>query len=182
MWFTAAAVAAGALIGVLLGGRPRHLPEHAFHLWPLLLAGLALQVASELGVAARFGFPMVVASYALLLTFAALNFRLTGMGVVMVGIVLNVLPIVVNHGMPVRTSALVRAGVIRTADNAVTIRLRGQRHIVRPSDRLTELGDIVPVRPFHQVVSFGDLVLAIGTVALVVNLLKPPRKQVWRAH
>ena len=78
MWFTAITVAVGALIGLALGGRPRHLPEHTFHLWPLLLGGLALQVLVEADLAGSLGVPLVVRVVRCSCsTFAALNLRLT---------------------------------------------------------------------------------------------------------
>jgi hypothetical protein len=182
MWFTAITVAVGALVGLALGGRPRHLPEHTFHLWPLLLAGLALQVLVEAGAAGSLGVGLTLISYVLLLAFGALNLRLAGMGVVMVGMAMNLVPIAINSGMPVRPSALASAGISPSADRAVYVKLRGERHVETNDDNLVVLGDIIPIRAFRQVVSFGDLVLGIGIVTLIVNLLKPPREQPWRAH
>jgi uncharacterized protein DUF5317 len=181
MWFTAITVAVGALIGLALGGRPRHLPEHNFQSWPLLLAGLALQVLVEVDLLGRFGVVASLISYLLLLAFAALNLRLSGMGVVMVGTVMNVVPIAINNGMPVRPAALVRAHISPSEDAARFAKLRGERHIERPDDHLVVLGDIIPIRLVHQVVSFGDLVLSMGIITLIVNLLRKPRERVWRA-
>ncbi|HZN16491.1 MAG TPA: DUF5317 family protein [Acidimicrobiales bacterium] len=180
MWFTAITVAVGALIGLALGGRPRHLPEHTFHLWPLLLGGLALQVVVEGGLRGRPGLVLVFISYALLLSFSALNLRLAGMGVVMVGVVMNLVPITLNAGMPVRASALVSAGIVKTPDAAPFVRLRGERHLQDDDDRLMVLADIIPVRLLRQVMSFGDLVLSVGTITLIVGLLRPPRRKPWR--
>src|SRR5438270_1133356 len=161
MWFTAITVAVGALIGVALGGRPRHLPEHSFHLWPLLLAGLALQALVEGGLHGGFGVFLVIVSYLGLLAFGALNLRLAGMGVVMVGIFMNVVPIALNAGMPVRARALVDANLAPSLDRAQYVHLRGERHLERPGDHLVVLGDIIPIRAVRQVVSFGDLILGV---------------------
>jgi hypothetical protein len=182
MWFTAITVAVGALVGLALGGRPRHVPEHTFHLWPLLLAGLALQVLVEADLMGSLGVPLVVISYFLLLAFAALNLRLAGVGVVMVGMVMNLIPIAINGGMPVRPAALASARIAPSADRAQFVELRGERHLEGPDDRLVFLGDIIPIAPLRQVVSFGDLVLGVGIVTLIANLLKPPRERPWRAR
>ena len=182
MWFTAITVAVGALIGLAVGGRPRHLPEHTFHLWPLLLGGLALQVIVEATGHSTVGVVLVVISYFLLLAFGALNLRLTGMGVVMVGMAMNLVPIAINAGMPVRASALADADIATSVDDAQYVNLRGERHLEEDDDRLTFLGDIIPIPALKQVVSFGDLVLSIGTITLIVGLLRPPRKLVWRAQ
>src|SRR5262245_35001815 len=98
MWFTLAAVVAGAVLGVLIGRRPRHLPDRRFKLWPLVAAGIVLQVASHASLA------LVIASYVLLVAFVALNIRRPGMGVVLIGLALNLVPIAVNSGMPVRAA------------------------------------------------------------------------------
>jgi hypothetical protein len=125
---------------------------------------------------------LTVVSYLLLLAFAALNLRLAGIGVVMVGMFMNLVPIAIDSGMPVRAQALASADITSSVDTAAAVNLRGERHLEAADDHLTFLGDIIPIRPFRQVVSFGDLVLGAGTMALIVNLLKPPREQPWRAH
>ena len=180
MWFTAITVAVGALIGLALGGRPRHLPEHTFHAWPFLLFGLAIQVFVEARAATSVDVALAVLSYVLLLVFAALNLRLAGMGVVMVGMLMNLVPIAVNDGMPVRATALVDSGLATSATQAQLVVLQGERHVEKPSDRLTFMGDIVPIRPLHQIVSFGDLVLSVGIITLISGLLRPPPKRPWR--
>lgn len=180
MWFTAITVAVGALIGLAVGGRPRHIPEHNFQLWPLLLAGLALQVIVEATGHSTPGVVMVVVSYLLLIAFAALNLRLAGMGVVLVGMVMNLVPIALNAGMPVRPSALVDADIANNVEDTRFVKLRGERHLEDDDDKLTFLGDIIPIAFMRQVVSFGDLVLSMGTITLIVGLLRPPRKLVWR--
>jgi len=38
------------------------------------------------------------------------------------------------------------------------------------------LSDILPDWVFHEVLSFGDLVLSMGIAAVVVNLLRPPTR------
>jgi hypothetical protein len=180
MWFTAITVAVGALIGIALGGRPRHVPEHTFHLWPFLLLGLAIQAFVEATGASPTGVALVFLSYVLLLVFGALNLRLAGMGVVMVGMVMNLVPIVINGGMPVRASALVDAGITAPDEGTSRVSLRGERHVERDDDDVMFLGDIIPIRPLHQVASFGDLVLAVGIITLIVGILRPPPKRPWR--
>ena len=182
MWFTAITVAVGALIGLAVGGRPRHLPEHDFYLWPLLLGGLALQVIVEATGHSSLSVLLVVVSYLLLLAFGALNLRLAGMGVIMFGMVMNLIPIALNAGMPVRASALADAHIASTIEDAQYVELRGERHLEEDDDHLTALGDIIPIPAIRQVVSFGDLVLSVGTITLIVALLRPPRKTVWRAQ
>jgi len=171
MWFTLAAVVAGALLGVVLGRKPRHLPERRFRLWQLVVVGIVLQVANQAGLA------LVIASYVLLLGFVAANIRRPGMGVVLIGLCLNLVPIAVNSGMPVRAAALVQVGAVDTGTDAASLHLGGKRHLERRSDRLTFLGDIIAVPAAHEVVSFGDLVLAAGLAAVAFDIVRRPRRR-----
>lgn len=171
MWFTLAAVLTGALLGIVIGRRPRHLPDRRFRLWPLVAVGIVLQAASHASLA------LVIVSYVLLLAFVALNVRRPGMGVVLVGLALNLVPIAVNSGMPVRAAALVQVGAVDTGADAAALHLGGKRHIERPSDRLTVLGDIIAVPAAHEVVSFGDLVLAVGLATVAFDVVRRPRRR-----
>ena len=81
--------------------------------------------------------------------------------------------------MPVHADAMVAAGLTRDADDARSVDLAGQRHVATTKDQARFLSDILPLRPLRQVVSFGDLVLGVGTMDLVVGLLRtPPRARV----
>jgi hypothetical protein len=108
--------------------------------------------------------------YACLLGFAASNRSLVGIGVVAVGLAANALVIGINGGMPVRASAVIDAHI---ADPEGLSRVNyGHRHHLESSgDKLTFLGDIIPLQPLHAVVSFGDLILAFGVADLAGHLL-----------
>ncbi|HET9443264.1 MAG TPA: DUF5317 family protein [Acidimicrobiales bacterium] len=190
MRFTLLALAAGLAIGLVTGGRLSHLGSRGLRLWPLLLAGLALQPLSVRldGGAATAA---LVGSYALLLAFALANVAVVGMWLVATGIALNLAVITVNSGMPVRPSALRAAGLVGegAADHLrpaptrassperepVPARavLAAKHHLERPSDRLVVLGDIIPVAPLREVVSFGDVAMAVGLADVVAHLLRP---------
>ncbi len=173
MRFTIVAVAVGVLIGLLAGGRPRHIAGRAFRFWPLLLAGLTLQVASA-AVGSTPGFVLLLSSYLLLLAFAVGNASLTGMWLVALGIGLNMVAIGVNGGMPVRPSAVVAAGIAEPED-VHEFDVGGKRHLERPSDRLTAISDIIPVPPLAEVLSFGDILMNVGLADVIVHLMRPRR-------
>ena len=170
MRFTAIAVAAGLVVGVLLGGRLRHLGERPFRLWPFLAAGILLQ----LPLLDPLGFGGLLASYACLLIFALANVHLVGMALVAIGIVLNAAVITANSGMPVHRRSVVDAGIAKTAD-LDTLHTDRKHHLQTDTDRLTPLADIIPVRPLHEVISFGDVVMAIGVADVLVHLLRKPK-------
>ena len=50
-----------------------------------------------------------------------------------------------------------------------------KRHLETEDDRLTVLGDIIPVPVAEEVLSFGDLAMSVGVAAVLVNLLRRRR-------
>jgi hypothetical protein len=179
--FTLVAVVVGLVIGLATGGRLRNLGQRTFRSAWLLILGVALQVVTEV-----FHLPKtpdyltVLVSYVALAAFAVRNLRLTGMGVVAVGLALNIVPIAVNRGMPVRASAIVEARIART-DQLHTLGFGGKRHLESPSDRVTVLGDILPDWVFHEVLSFGDLIMAVGISAVFMNMLRFAKRRAPRS-
>ena len=175
--FIAVAIVVGVLVGLLRGGRFANLGEATFRLWPLLVLGVVVQ-----GAAAFTGegaVAVIVASYALLIAFCVANLTRAGMGVVLVGILLNVVVIGVNGGMPVRRSAIVAAG-IASHDEVAGLDFGTKRHLETGDDRLTFLGDIIPVPFAGEVLSFGDLAMSVGVAAVLANLLRTKRqRQSW---
>jgi hypothetical protein len=173
MGFTVVAIALGLVVGLATGGRPANVARRPLQLVSLLMISVALQTAAELlAVPDRVGLSMVLVSYVGLSAFAVANIRLVGMPVVLVGLVCNLAVITVNGGMPVRASSIV-ASRAATSGELTTLDFGAKRHLSTSADRLTLLGDIVPVRPFREVLSFGDLILALGVADLVFRLLKP---------
>jgi len=148
-----------------------HLGSRTLRLGPLLLGGLAAQLLSSQAAGGR-STVLLVASYTLLLAFAAANVVVVGMWLVAGGIALNLAVIAANGGMPVRESALRAAGVLEPG-TTVALDSASKHHLERPSDRLVVLGDIIPAKPLREVVSFGDVVMAVGVADVVAHLLRP---------
>jgi hypothetical protein len=170
MGFTLVAVAVGLLVGLAAGGRPRFVADHPIRGVGLLVAGLCLQVLAtlfNLGGAANVA---ILGSYALLIAFAVVNVRLVGMAILTLGLVANFTVIAVNGGMPVRAKAIVSAGA--SPAEVPHLHFGTKRHLERSSDRLTLLADDIPVRPLHEVLSFGDLVMAVGVADVIFHLLQ----------
>lgn len=172
------ALGVGLVLGIVLGGRPRHLAKKSFRWWLLLPLGVALQLVVEAdGVPAPDA--LLVVSYVYLLVFCVANLRHAGMGVILIGILLNAIVITVNGGMPVREKAVRQAGI---ADPGEVITIDEVKHHLEDGDRLMVLGDIIPVKPLRQVLSFGDLVLSVGVADLLVHLLLPAGGRRRRGH
>src|SRR6516165_1803444 len=163
MALTLLALLVGGLIGLCSGGRPRYIAQHPVQAWWLLLLGVVLQLAAarlDLGSTGVEN-AAVLAGYVCLLTFAALNRSLVGMGIVVVGLAANALVIGINGGMPVRPAAV----------EAAHVDYGRLHHPEGPGDRVSWLGDVIPARQLHLVVSFGDLILAVGVADVTAHLL-----------
>ncbi|MET0628833.1 MAG: DUF5317 domain-containing protein [Acidimicrobiia bacterium] len=151
---------------------------HLRSLW-LLMLGLIGQVVLEVVElpAARLddaGYLLLLATYVLILVFCALNRRVGGMPVVMVGICLNVLVIALNQGMPTKDDVVERDG--RTVHEPIE---RTVKH--RPledDDLLSFLGDVlsIPGVP-NQQFSIGDIVIGIGVADLCFEASRRPRRR-----
>jgi hypothetical protein len=173
MGFTVVAVVAGILLGLVSGGRLGNVRDRPFRGIAVLTAAVVLQLAVQLlDLGGTSGLVLLLASYVGLLAVAAANRKLVGMPVVAVGLLCNFVVIAVNGGMPVRAEA------ITTIDDDVdvaTLEFSAKRHLETDDDRLTFLGDVVPVPPLRQVLSFGDLILTLGTADVAFRLVRPLR-------
>lgn len=108
------------------------------------------------------------------LVFTIRNLLLPGMAIIAIGILLNLVPIVVNGATPVRAGALVEAGMVEEADLG-RVELAGARVIADQDTDLGWMGDTVPVTAFDQVLSFGDLIALVGVATVVVNGMRRRR-------
>ena len=173
MSFTVVALLAGIVFGFVTGGRLRNVARRPLELIWLLVVSVGLQVAAELLDAPdRAGLAMVLVSYVGLSAFAIANTRLVGMPVVLVGLLCNLAVIMVNGGMPVEEDALLASHAV-TREELPSVDLGAKRHLATDDDVLRPLGDVVPVRPAREVLSFGDLIMAFGIADVVFRLLKP---------
>ena len=170
MRFTLAAVGLGFVLALVLGGRPRFLSGRSLRMWFLLPLGLALQLAAIEEHGHTWPFLLLLLSYACLVVFVVANLSVTGMWMIAVGLVLNAFAIGLNHGMPVGHKALRNAGhspAVFAADH----------HVQRGSDRLLILGDVVPISALGEIVSFGDLIIGVGLVDVLVHLMRPAHRK-----
>lgn len=176
LFTTGLALAIGAAIGLVTGGRWQNLAGHQVVAWWLVVVGLALPLAMDRVDLGALGTAVVLVGDAALLVFCALNSQLIGLGIVAVGVAANAVVIGVNGAMPVRPGAVVAA---QLASPATEPRLGyGHRHRrERPSDRLVFLADTIPVPELHEVVSFGDLILAVGVADAAAHLTHAGRRR-----
>ena len=164
------------VVGFALGGRLSGFESVRFRWWGVVIVGLAVQfIPLPEGVG---GTDLVVrtavlsVSYALLVVFAALNARSSGMPLILVGLVLNFAVISANGGMPVSAQALRDSG-----QNDVLERLQrsgaDKHHLQTESDVLTPLGDVIAIpSPIAQAISVGDVLVYAGLIWLVVAAMR----------
>ncbi|MDH3729738.1 MAG: DUF5317 domain-containing protein [Acidimicrobiia bacterium] len=161
-----------ALLGVVLGvavaialvrgGRISNLARIELLAWPLLFLAAAIQLGAELLPDDRpwsrwGGVSLILGSYALLLIVILINRDRSGLWLAGLGILLNFLVIGLNSGMPVSAEAAALAG------SGEAELVFDAKHVALDAEsRLAFLADVIPVRAIGQVLSIGDVLLAVG--------------------
>lgn len=146
-----AVLAAGLVVGRLRGGHVRALSGVTLRAGGLLVVALTARVALGFGLAPETA--LVIGQVAPL-GFAWANRALPGMPLVGVGAALNAVVMLANGAMPV----------------AAPLADAPRHRPLAASDALPLLADIVPLP--GATVSLGDLVLAVGVLALVPALMQ----------
>jgi hypothetical protein len=169
------AMIAALLIPLVTFGSYKRLINTEIHWGWLLGAGLAIQLTLEFWTLPRqywhsVGFGLLVASYVLILGFCARNLVLRGMSIVLIGIACNALVIVLNQGMPVKFPPAWR--------NETWAQATVKHHPRQPGEQLLFLSDIIILRdPYDVVLSFGDLIIAVGLCDVAYNASRNPRRR-----
>lgn len=174
-------------MAVLRGGRLTNLGDIELRYWWLLLVALGLQVATawlpDTSWAEGLGLAMVLISYVLLMGLVLLNRRSPGMWLAGLGVLMNFTVIAINGGMPVLAEAAeVASGFTISAPD-----LSGTyKHVLLDSSsHLTAFADVIPLRigGVGQVISLGDVFLAVGLGRFLEFELRRPRRYFRRgAH
>jgi len=115
------------------------------------------------------GQSVLVVGYVVLALFLWANRLLVGVGLLAVGLAANAVVTVVDRGMPVRASAMVAAG-LGGPDGHVAAPQGARHHLEGPGDQLVVLDDHLAVRPLRRVVSYGDVLLAVGALDVLGRL------------
>ena len=169
MWLLLAILLAAASVVLLTRGRLQGITRLRLSGAWLLVAGLIIQAVLEIVHFSRndvttIGYATLMGSYALILAFCIGNVSIRGFGVIAVGVAMNALVIGLNQGMPTKPIGTDGQGhrVFKPVEQTVKHRQS------RGDDLLGFLGDrILFPEPFNEIVSFGDLVIAVGICELV---------------
>lgn len=168
---TLLAIVAGGVVGLTNGGRIDRILEYRPQLWQALAGGLFLQLVIRVaGLDGSLAVVLEIISALALLAFTVSNVRLGGMVLVVAGLSLNLIPTVINWGMPTSRDALVTADIISASDRG-TVKLEGARHVATDDDTLTWLGETIAL-PTGQVISFGDTLLQFCYLFVTASLLR----------
>jgi hypothetical protein len=99
--------------------------------------------------------------------FGIKNLQITGMIVLLVGLFMNLAPVVANGAAPVSELALVSVGEVNNSGAPV---IEGLRESSETATAFSAFGDVIPVPLFNVVVSLGDLVMLVALADIAMNL------------
>ncbi len=167
-------------IAVLRGGRLVNLGDIELRGWWLLLIALGLQFGTgwlpDQDWARGAGLAMVLASFVLLMVMVWLNRTKPGMWIAGLGVLANFTVIAANGGMPVLAEAARVASGFTVSDPDVTDSF--MYVALDSSTRLTFFADVIPLRlaRLGEVISVGDIFLALGLGIFLEHELRRPRR------
>jgi MFS family permease len=182
-----AGIVLGLIAGLAAGGRLDNLLAVRLRLTLLIFLALALRLGTEaalqrdVALADQYRLPLLGIAYGALIVALWANRARPGIGLALVGTALNATAIVANGGfMPVWDEALAAAGM-EPADILSPIHfLLSSSDPVEFLRQAGPLGDVIPipVPVIRNVLSIGDLLLAIGIGFFVfASLLRAPRPE-----
>jgi hypothetical protein len=176
--------AAAVAVGLARGGALRSLRSHGVKAVWLGIACLAVQASLVvLPMPGLGGFVLLVAALATLLGIARANGRLAGVPLLALGLLLNLIVVLANVGMPVPAATLERAGI--TLEQPAPDRPDAKHVLQRGGTRLGLLGDRLAVRPLRTVTSYGTVIELAGLFLLLQHLVRGPgpfRREDGAAH
>lgn len=160
----------GLGLGVYWGGDIGNAIDWRPPLWEALVGGIVVITVIDLvGATGGFASLLSIVATAAILAFTVLNVRIGGMILMCSGLVLNLLVMIVNWGMPVSGSAMISAGLV-DASRIGQVTLSGGRSIASGA-RLGFLGDVIGL-PWGQVISVGDILILVGIPLVTASILR----------
>ena len=180
---------AGVAVGMARGGNVRSLRDPGVRAARLGLACLAVQCLvvvlplRAVGLPLALGPVLLLAALVTLVAVARPNARLPGVPLFALGLLLNLLVVLVNFGMPVPASTLERAGI--TLEQPAPDRPDAKHVLERGGTRLGLLGDRLAVRPLRTVTAYGTVIELAGLFLLLQHLVRGPgpfRREDGTAH
>lgn len=163
-------------VALLRGGRLTNLGDIHLRQWWLLPLGFLLQIGARYipASAADWGVALILVSYVPLLILVILNKNRPGLWLAGIGVLMNFTVIALNGGMPVMAEAAEVASGFAPGDPVIS---ESYKHVILDqTSHLVFLADVIPIRVanYGQVLSLGDLLLAVGLGRFVEFELRRP--------
>jgi hypothetical protein len=183
MFLVPGLVVIAVLLGYVLGGRLHRFENLRINRWGLAIAGAILTAIVNLFPALSIGpipdtvvGPVLLAtSYFLLVVFLISNRWIPAGYVMIAGLLLNLVVVVSNGGMPVRAEAITTAGGDPAVLQDASV---GKHHLMNGDDVFWQLGDVIGVpEPIGVVLSPGDVLLYGGMVYSIVQIMRGRRRE-----
>ena len=167
-----ASIPIGIILGVLLGGHLSALGSLHFAWAPVAIAGLFVQVAlftpAGAALAGSLSPAIYVASTAAVFIAVLRNLPTTGMPIVALGALSNLVAIAANGGaMPTTPAALATAGL--DGPGAYTNSVVVANPVFQP---LTDIFAIPAGVPLANVFSVGDVLIGLGIVLVIAAAMR----------
>ncbi|MDP7066494.1 MAG: DUF5317 family protein [Acidimicrobiales bacterium] len=175
MYVIPLALLVGAAAGLFVRGSTDYFLATRIVFWPIPAVGVALQALVASGLGVPYPILLTIVSMVLIAITCSMNLHLTGASIILVGTILNLIPLVLNGFVPVTVNAIVKAGI---ADiNSIDLVQLGAVRAFETGEGTTLLflGAIVPIRWLNEVFSFGDLIVACGLANLGFRVFFPLR-------
>lgn len=161
VWVIVIGAGVALVVALVTRGSPSRFALAFRSWWMLSLAAVLLVALAVVDLpddwVDTIGFGALMLAYALILAFCLLNLKVRGMTIVTIGVAMNVLVIGLNQGMPVD-------GNLDGPEGETVL--------------VSFLGEIVPLpEPFDQMVTFGDLLIAVGVVDAAYHASRRPARR-----
>ncbi len=163
-------------IAILRGGRLSSLGDIHLRLWWLLPLSFAMQFAARFVPEQRsgLGVGLVLVSYVPLVLLVLFNRDRPGLWLAGLGVLMNFTVILINGGMPVLAEAAEVASGCALGEPVIA---ESYKHVVLDRDSLLPFfADVIPIRiaSYGQVLSLGDISLAVGLGRFIESELRRP--------
>ncbi|MDD5015905.1 MAG: DUF5317 domain-containing protein [Atribacterota bacterium] len=168
------------MIGLFRNGKLSSLSQISLERIELILLACLIQAGLIFLGSRRLKFILDYSSYMIIFSYIALlmavwnNFRLKGMKIIAMGIILNFIVIAINGGhMPVLLNSLYKAGL----DDFALVLKEGiyvTHTLITERTLFAFLADVIPLSPpfpDSSVVSAGDFLMFYGVFSLIQNAM-----------